>query len=72
MDRLVTLRLPDALDDVIRRHAGEQSPILTDDMRRFYLVSILASVIDGLEAPTVADALVRLNGGYIHRPARMN
>jgi len=41
-------------------------------MRRFYLVSILAAVIDGLEAPLVADALVRLNGGYIHRPDRMN
>ena len=72
MDRMLTLRLPDGLDAVIRRHAGETAPVLTDDMRRFYLVSILAAVIDGLEAPIVADALVRLNGGYIHRPSRMN
>lgn len=72
MEKILTLRIPDGLDAIIRRHAGETSPVLTDDMRRFYLVSILAAVIDGLEAPLVADALVRLNGGYIHRPDRMN
>ena len=66
-ENTISLRLPDGLDALIRRHAGETSPVLTDDMRRFYLVSILAAVIDGLEAPIVADALVRLNGGCILR-----
>jgi hypothetical protein len=63
----ISLRLPDGLDALIRRHVGEAAPDLTDQMRRFYLVSILAAVINGLEAPLIADAFVRLNGGYIVR-----
>jgi len=33
-ENTISLRLPDGLDALIRRHAGETSPTLTDDMRQ--------------------------------------
>jgi hypothetical protein len=62
-DRVITLRLPDGFDRVMREHANEQAAVLSDDMRRIYIATLLAAIMDGLKAPGVADAFVRLNGG---------
>jgi hypothetical protein len=64
-DRVISLRLPDELDELIRCSGiGLLAPDVTDDIRRLYVVALLAAVVNGLEAPIVADALVQLNGGY--------
>ena len=72
MDKSISLRIPDGLDALIRQHGGETAPILTDDMRRCYVTSILAAVVESLGEPLIAAALVRLNGGYVVRYNRMN
>ena len=71
-DQSVTLRLPGGFDRLINQHfrpaAGVNDDVLIDDnIRRAYIVSILAAVVDALHAPVIADALVRLNGGFILR-----
>lgn len=64
-ERLITIRLPEGFDRVLREHAGETAAAISDDMRRIYVATLLASVMDGLQAPAVADAFVRLNGGNL-------
>jgi len=64
-ERHIRIRIPAAFDSLLQNHAGERD--VDDDLCRVYIVSLLASVIDGLDAPGVADALVRLNGGYMFR-----
>ena len=64
-ERLITLHLPDGFDRVLREHAGEVAEVITDELRRVYIATLLASIMDGLQAPNVADAFVRLNGGHV-------
>jgi hypothetical protein len=61
-DRRISVRIPDGFDALLRAHAGATAPGITDAMRREYLVAILAAVVTSLDAPLLADALVRLNG----------
>lgn len=64
----ITLRLPDDLDRVLRQQIGvEADAIITDSMRRIYVASLLAALMDGLASPTVAEGIVRLNGGRLLR-----
>jgi hypothetical protein len=64
-DQNITVRLPDGFDQILREHAGETAAVITDDMRRKYIAALLAAIMDGLQAPAVADGLVRLNGGHV-------
>ena len=69
-EQTINLRIPDGLDRLLVKHfrAADSDDIpMNDEIRRAYIVSILAAVVEGLRAPVLADALVRLNGGYVLR-----